>query len=45
MQLVVNHLGQFALSALLLPELLRSHDARVVSVTSTGRQNGRAIDP
>jgi len=28
-----------------MPALLRSPDARVVSVTSTGRHNGRAIDP
>src|ERR671910_3220709 len=45
MQLAVNHLGHFALTALLMPALLRSHDARVVSVTSTGRHTGRAIDP
>lgn len=45
MQLAVNHLGHFALTALLMPALLRSPDARVVSVTSTGRHNGRAIDP
>jgi NAD(P)-dependent dehydrogenase (short-subunit alcohol dehydrogenase family) len=45
MQLAVNHLGHFALAALLMPALLRSPDARVVSVTSTGRHNGRAIDP
>ncbi len=45
MQLAVNHLGHFALTALLMPALLRSHDARVVSVTSTGRHSGRAIDP
>ena len=45
MQLAVNHLGHFALTALLMRALLRSPDARVVSVTSTGRHNGRAIDP
>jgi NAD(P)-dependent dehydrogenase (short-subunit alcohol dehydrogenase family) len=45
MQLAVNHLGHFALTALLMPVLLRSHDARVVSVTSTGRHSGRPIDP
>ena len=45
MQLGVNHLGHFALTALLLPALLESGDARVVSVTSTGRHSGRPIDP
>jgi NAD(P)-dependent dehydrogenase (short-subunit alcohol dehydrogenase family) len=45
MQLAVNHLGHFALTALLLPAVLQSTDARVVSVTSTGRHNGRALDP
>ena len=45
MQLAVNHLGHFALTALLMRALLRSPDARVVSVTSTGRHNGRPIDP
>jgi NAD(P)-dependent dehydrogenase (short-subunit alcohol dehydrogenase family) len=44
MQFGVNHLGHFALTALLLPALLRSPDARVVSVTSTGRHAGRAVD-
>jgi NAD(P)-dependent dehydrogenase (short-subunit alcohol dehydrogenase family) len=45
MQLAVNHLGHFALTAQLLPALLQSGDARVVSVTSTGRHAGRPIDP
>jgi NAD(P)-dependent dehydrogenase (short-subunit alcohol dehydrogenase family) len=45
MQLAVNHLGHFALTARLLPALLRGSDARVVSVTSTGRHAGRPLDP
>ncbi|MEW6059404.1 MAG: SDR family NAD(P)-dependent oxidoreductase [Actinomycetota bacterium] len=45
MQLAVNHLGHFALMALLLPALLRSPDARVVSVTSTARLLARPLDP
>jgi NAD(P)-dependent dehydrogenase (short-subunit alcohol dehydrogenase family) len=45
MQFGVNHLGHFALTALLCPALLRSPRARVVSVTSTGRHLGRSVDP
>jgi NAD(P)-dependent dehydrogenase (short-subunit alcohol dehydrogenase family) len=45
MQLAVNHLGHFTLTALLLPALLASDGARVVSVTSTGRHSGRPLDP
>ena len=45
MQLGVNHLGHFALTALLLHALLRSSDARVVTVTSWGREAGRPVDP
>jgi NAD(P)-dependent dehydrogenase (short-subunit alcohol dehydrogenase family) len=45
MQLAVNHLGHFALTALLLPALVQGRDARVVSVTSTGRHGVRRIDP
>jgi len=45
LQLAVNHLGHFALTAQLLAALLRSTGARVVSVTSTGRHGGRPLDP
>ncbi|MCZ6783935.1 MAG: oxidoreductase [Proteobacteria bacterium] len=45
MQLGVNHLGHFALTAHLLPALLRAQAARVVSVTSTAHHMGLAIDP
>lgn len=45
MQLGVNHLGHFALTALVLPELLRAPSARLVTVTSTGRHYGRQLDP
>lgn len=45
MQLGVNHLGHFALTAHLLPALLRAAAARIVAVTSTAHHMGRAIDP
>jgi hypothetical protein len=45
LQLATSHLGHFALTALLMPALLRSDRGRVVSVTSTGRFLGRPIDP
>ncbi|CAN5911972.1 SDR family NAD(P)-dependent oxidoreductase [soil metagenome] len=45
MQLGVNHLGHFALTAHLLPALLRAEAARVVSVSSTAHHIGRAVDP
>lgn len=45
MQLAANHLGHFALTALLMPALLRGKAGRVVNVTSTGRFLGRTVDP
>ena len=45
MQFGVNHLGHFALTALLLASLLRAEAARIVNVTSTGRHTGRPLDP
>jgi NAD(P)-dependent dehydrogenase (short-subunit alcohol dehydrogenase family) len=45
MQFAVNHLGHYALTALLMPVLLRARDARVVTVTSTARHFSRALDP
>jgi NAD(P)-dependent dehydrogenase (short-subunit alcohol dehydrogenase family) len=45
MQFGVNHLGHFALTALVYPAIRMSSDACVVSVTSTGRHSGRAVDP
>lgn len=45
MQLGVNHLGHWTLTALLLPALLAAPAARVVTVTSTAHHFGRALDP
>jgi NAD(P)-dependent dehydrogenase (short-subunit alcohol dehydrogenase family) len=45
MQFGVDHLGHFALTALLLPSLLASRRARVVTVTSTAHHIGRTVDP
>lgn len=45
MQLGVNHLGHWALTAQLLPALLGAPAARVVTVTSTAHHFGRRIDP
>jgi NAD(P)-dependent dehydrogenase (short-subunit alcohol dehydrogenase family) len=44
-QFGVNHLGHYALTALLMPALLRAPAARIVTVTSTAHHIGRAIDP
>ncbi|MGA7281121.1 MAG: oxidoreductase [Acidimicrobiia bacterium] len=45
MQLGVNHLGHWALTARLLSSLLAAVGARVVTVTSTAHHMGRPIDP
>ncbi len=45
MQLGVNHLGHWTLTALLMPALLTAPSARVVSVTSTAHHFGRPVDP
>ncbi len=44
-QLGIDHLGHYALTAHLLPALLRADHARVVTVTSTARHLGRPINP
>jgi NAD(P)-dependent dehydrogenase (short-subunit alcohol dehydrogenase family) len=44
-QFGVDHLGHWALTAHLLPALLRSTSARVVTVTSVARFMGRLLDP
>jgi NAD(P)-dependent dehydrogenase (short-subunit alcohol dehydrogenase family) len=45
MQLGVNHLGHWTLTALLMPALSAAPAARVVTVTSTAHHFGRALDP
>jgi NAD(P)-dependent dehydrogenase (short-subunit alcohol dehydrogenase family) len=45
MQFGVNHLGHWALTAHLLPALLRAPAARVVTLTSTAHHFARAVDP
>lgn len=45
MQLGVNHLGHWTLTALLMPVLVADPAARVVTVTSTARHMGRSVDP
>jgi len=41
MQFGVNHLGHFALTGLLLPQLLRTPGSRIVTVSSNGHRPGR----
>jgi NAD(P)-dependent dehydrogenase (short-subunit alcohol dehydrogenase family) len=45
MQLGVDHLGHFALTARLMPALLQAPASRVVTVTSSAHHLGRAVDP
>ncbi len=45
MQFGVNHLGHYALTALLMPALLRADAARIVTVTSSAHHMGRAVNP
>lgn len=45
MQLGINHLGHWALTAHLMPALLAAPAARVVSVTSTAHHMGRPLNP
>jgi NAD(P)-dependent dehydrogenase (short-subunit alcohol dehydrogenase family) len=45
MQFGTNHLGHWALTAHLVPAIVRADAARVVTVTSTAHHMGRAVDP
>ena len=45
MQLGVNHLGHWALTARLLPALGRARAARIVTLTSTAHHMGLPVDP
>jgi NAD(P)-dependent dehydrogenase (short-subunit alcohol dehydrogenase family) len=45
MQLGVDHLGHWTLTALLLPALLSAGGSRIVTVTSAAHHMGRAVDP
>jgi NAD(P)-dependent dehydrogenase (short-subunit alcohol dehydrogenase family) len=45
MQFGVDHLGHWSLTSLLLPALLRTPGARIVTVTSTAHHMGRAVNP
>lgn len=45
MQFGTNHLGHFALTARLMPALIHTPAARIVSVTSTARHAATKLDP
>jgi len=45
LQFGTNHLGHFALTALLMPALLQSDRGRVVTVTSSGRHWSTRLNP
>jgi NAD(P)-dependent dehydrogenase (short-subunit alcohol dehydrogenase family) len=45
MQFGVDHLGHFALTARLMPALLKAPAARIVTVPSSAHHMGRAVDP
>lgn len=45
MQMGVDHLGHFAFTAHLLPAILKAESARVVTVTSIARFQGRPVNP
>ncbi len=45
MQFGTNHLGHFALTAQLMPALIRTPGARIVTVTSTARHAATKLDP
>ena len=45
MQFGTNHLGHFALTAQLMPALVHTPGARIVTVTSTGRHTATRLDP
>jgi len=45
MQFGVDHLAHYALTALLMPAILRGDGSRIVTVTSTAHHMGRAVDP
>ncbi len=45
MQFGVNHLGHWALTSHLLPTIVKTDGARVVTVSSTAQHTGRAVNP